>query len=92
MTTTVATLFALTAFAVNSILCRLALDEASIDPVSFSTVRLFSGAFTLLGLAYDDHSLCGLSYAWEGGFCQEKRRGLEKNDRQTQSPERADFR
>ena len=51
MTTAVATLFALTAFAANSILCRLALDEASIDPVSFSTVRLLSGAFTLLGLA-----------------------------------------
>ena len=51
MTTAVATLFALTAFAANSILCRLALDEAPIDPVSFSTVRLFSGAFTLLGLA-----------------------------------------
>jgi drug/metabolite transporter (DMT)-like permease len=39
--------FALLAFAANSILCRMALREAHIDPASFTTVRLLSGALTL---------------------------------------------
>ncbi len=42
------TSFALIAFAFNSILCRLALGTNSIDAASFTTVRLFSGAVTLL--------------------------------------------
>jgi drug/metabolite transporter (DMT)-like permease len=42
------TLFALVAFAANSVLCRLALGPAAIDAASFSTVRLSSGAITLL--------------------------------------------
>lgn len=42
------TLFAMVAFAANSIFCRLALADASIDAASFSTVRLLSGAVTLL--------------------------------------------
>ncbi len=41
------TAIALLAFAMNSILCRLALGEASIDAASFSTIRLFSGACIL---------------------------------------------
>ena len=36
------------AFAGNSLLCRLALRDASIDPASFTSVRLLSGALTLL--------------------------------------------
>jgi len=36
------------AFAGNSILCRLALRDAAIDPASFTSVRLVSGAITLL--------------------------------------------
>lgn len=39
---------ALLAFAANSILCRLALRGGSIDPASFTTVRLASGALALL--------------------------------------------
>lgn len=35
------------AFAANSVLCRLALKETGIDPASFTTVRLISGAFAL---------------------------------------------
>ena len=35
------------AFAGNSILCRLALDSGSIDPASFTAVRLASGAIVL---------------------------------------------
>ena len=40
--------FALTAFAFNSILCRLALGAEAIDAASFTTVRLISGVLTLL--------------------------------------------
>ncbi len=42
------TVLALTAFAANSILCRLALLDGAIDPASFTTLRLASGALTLL--------------------------------------------
>jgi drug/metabolite transporter (DMT)-like permease len=42
------TAFALMAFASNSVLCRLALGAGTIDPASFSTLRLTSGALTLL--------------------------------------------
>lgn len=42
------TIFALTAFAFNSILCRLALGAEEIDASSFTVIRLLSGAFTLL--------------------------------------------
>lgn len=48
-----ATLLALIAFASNSILCRLALDSAAIDPATFTAIRLVSGAIalTLIALA-----------------------------------------
>ena len=42
------TIFALVAFAANSILCRLALRHASIDAATFSAIRLSAGAATLL--------------------------------------------
>jgi drug/metabolite transporter (DMT)-like permease len=42
-----ATLLALFAFAANSILCRLALATGSIDPATFTVVRLASGAVAL---------------------------------------------
>lgn len=38
---------AMLAFAANSLLCRLALQQASIDPASFSSIRLVAGALTL---------------------------------------------
>lgn len=38
---------AMAAFACNSILCRLALGQGSIEPASFTTVRLFAGAAAL---------------------------------------------
>jgi drug/metabolite transporter (DMT)-like permease len=41
------TALALLAFAGNSILCRLALSRAAIDPATFSSVRLAAGALTL---------------------------------------------
>ena len=46
--TLLATSFALVAFAANSVFCRLALGEASIDASSFTIIRLFSGAVVLL--------------------------------------------
>lgn len=48
MKTLACTVFALVAFAMNSVLCRLALGASTIDAATFSTVRLFSGAFVLL--------------------------------------------
>lgn len=48
--TTLLVLLALVAFAANSLLARAALDQTSIDPLSFTAVRLFSGALLLLFL------------------------------------------
>ncbi len=42
--------FALIAFASNSLLCRLALGGGEIDPVSFTSVRLLSGALALAAI------------------------------------------
>jgi drug/metabolite transporter (DMT)-like permease len=42
------TILALTAFAANSLLCRLALLDGAIDPASFTTIRLAAGSLTLL--------------------------------------------
>ena len=44
------TAVAMLAFAGNSLLCRLALQHSSIDPASFTTVRLLSGAMVLWAL------------------------------------------
>ena len=41
------TSLAMLAFAGNSLLCRLALKHTAIDPASFTTTRLLSGALTL---------------------------------------------
>ncbi len=41
---------AMAAFASNSLLCRAALAEGSIDAVSFTSIRLLSGALMLLAL------------------------------------------
>lgn len=44
---TVLTALAMTAFAGNSLLCRLALGTAAMDPASFTSLRLAAGAATL---------------------------------------------
>lgn len=41
------TLLAMIAFASNSLLCRLALKQTSIDAASFTFIRIFSGAVVL---------------------------------------------
>ena len=49
----VVTLTALTmvAFAANSLLCRMALGDPLVDPVSFTTIRLVSGALALVAIS-----------------------------------------
>lgn len=47
MRTALLTLLALLAFAGNSVLCRIALKQAHIDPASFIAIRLVSGALVL---------------------------------------------
>jgi len=42
------TTFALFCFALNSLLCRLALGAEAIDAASFTAIRLISGAIALL--------------------------------------------
>lgn len=44
------TLVAMLAFAANSVLCRLALQDTAIDPGSFTIIRLVSGALMLVVL------------------------------------------
>jgi drug/metabolite transporter (DMT)-like permease len=51
MRTALLTGLALAAFAANSVLCRLALEGGGIDAASFSTLRLASGAVTLVLVA-----------------------------------------
>ena len=45
--TVLLTLLTLVAFAANSILCRMALQAEAIDPLSFTALRLASGALVL---------------------------------------------
>jgi drug/metabolite transporter (DMT)-like permease len=60
------TLLALTAFAANSVLCRLALEGGAIDASSFTGVRLVSGAATLwvISLLQNQRQLPGTSGSW----------------------------
>ena len=46
------TVFALIAFAFNSILCRMALRAGEADAAGFTAVRLVSGALALLAISY----------------------------------------
>jgi drug/metabolite transporter (DMT)-like permease len=50
--TAILTLLALLAFAGNSVLCRLALVDNAIDELSFTIVRLISGAFILYAVLF----------------------------------------
>ena len=60
------TSFALFAFAANSIFCRLALGERSIDASSFTVIRLFSGAVVLLMIMklFGDKDESGSKGSW----------------------------
>jgi drug/metabolite transporter (DMT)-like permease len=50
--TVLLTALAMVAFAANSLLCRLALGAGEIDAASFTTVRVVSGALTLVLISY----------------------------------------
>jgi drug/metabolite transporter (DMT)-like permease len=59
------TLFAMLAFAGNSLLCRIALRDTAIDAASFTSIRLASGALVLVAimLARKSHPLSAGSWA-----------------------------
>ena len=66
--TVVLTIVAMLAFAANSILCRLALAQGSIDPASFTLVRIASGVATLwliLAISVRARAVAG---SWRAGF------------------------
>ena len=71
MNVVISTAFALVAFAANSLLCRMALGGHLIDPVSFTMIRLVSGALALLlimqwfGESNYDQQVKG---SWGSGF------------------------
>lgn len=69
-TTAMLAVVALLAFAGNSILCRLALGAAAIDPASYTTVRLVSGALTLwliVRFRRGSRAASGLRRSWMAG-------------------------
>ncbi len=57
---------ALVCFAGNSILCRLALEDGSMDPATFTTTRLLAGALTLSALMWRTPRPAGR--AWISGL------------------------
>ena len=71
MSVVITTAFALVAFAANSLLCRMALGGQLIDPVSFTMIRLVSGALALIlimqwfGESNNAHEVKG---SWGSGF------------------------
>lgn len=67
----IVTSFTLIAFAANSVLCRMALGGNLIDPVSFTTLRLVSGAAALAIIsraAPEAKTPKDASGAWASGF------------------------
>jgi len=64
----VLTSLAMVAFAGNSLLCRVALKQTSIDPASFTTIRLISGAAMLWLVVRMSHRTPGGSGNWWSAF------------------------
>lgn len=59
---------AMLAFAGNSLLCRLALLHTSIDPASFTTVRIASGALVLSLLVWAREKRATVAGSWLSAF------------------------
>ncbi|MGE8561259.1 MAG: DMT family transporter [Acinetobacter sp.] len=59
---------AMLAFAANSVLCRLALADQYIDPMSFSLIRVFSGAAVLLLLYLFSAQKAKIEWSVKNGF------------------------
>jgi drug/metabolite transporter (DMT)-like permease len=64
----VITLLAMTAFAGNSLLCRLALKETGIDAASFTLVRLISGALCLWSIMRLRDGAAGAAGNWSSAL------------------------
>ena len=62
------TLLTMTAFAANSILCRLALESTPIDPATFTAIRLVSGAVTLWLIVRLRTGGSALAGSWAAAF------------------------
>lgn len=58
------TVIAMIAFAANSVLCRLALQQTDIDPASFTVIRLCSGALALAALLHVKGLVPGRAGNW----------------------------
>ena len=58
------TMLAMIAFAANSLLCRVALRDTTIDAVTFTTVRLIAGALTLWLIVSLRTGKPGVSGSW----------------------------
>ncbi len=56
----------LTAFAANSVLCRMALAHTAIDPAAFTLTRIASGALMLVALTRLTRAEGGISGSWPG--------------------------
>lgn len=66
--TAVLTTLAMLAFAGNSLLCRMALKHTAIDPASFTSLRLASGALVLgLLVAWRGRGQAGAGRPWAAG-------------------------
>ena len=59
---------AMLAFAANSILCRLALAQQQIDPMSFSLIRVCSGAVALFLLYMCSAHKAQIEWSVKNGF------------------------
>ena len=66
--TIVLTALAMLAFAGNSLLCRLALKESSIDPATFTSIRLVAGALTLWLIVSLRSGRGALEGSWASGL------------------------
>lgn len=62
------TALALVCFAANSILCRLALASHSVDPATFTAVRLLSGATVLSLIVFASGKRPGQGGSWASGL------------------------
>lgn len=61
-------MIAMLAFAANSVLCRLALAGQQIDPMSFSLIRVCSGAVVLLALYLFSTQKAKIEWSVKNGF------------------------
>ena len=62
------TVAAMIAFAANSILCRLALAHSSIDPASFTLIRIGSGVVALWIILGTGRKVRAVGGSWRGAF------------------------